>query len=110
MGKWAERAAMPGPGDQASGPIILSADEEPDNLRVAEAGSRATGRCRKNNRMWFRAALSLVCLAAPASRPEGNTWKEGVNARPGPVIVPRPGAWRRDEAVVHTIARRGKTP
>jgi len=110
MGKWAERAAIPGPGDQASGPIILSADEKPDNLLVAEAESRATGRCRKNNRIWFRVALSLVCLAAPASRSEGNTWKEGVNPRPGPVIVPRSGAWRRDEVAVRSIAKRGKTP
>jgi hypothetical protein len=101
---------MPGPGDQASGPIILSADEEPDNLRVAEAESRATGRCRKNNRMWFRVALSLVCLAAPASRSEGKTWRLDVNLRPESVTLQQAGVWRRDEVAVHTIARRGKTP
>ena len=67
MGKWTERAAIPGPGAQVSGPAIQSSDEEADNLRVTEAESRATGRRRKNNRMWFRVALSLVCLAALAS-------------------------------------------
>ena len=44
------------------------------------------------------------------SRSEGKTWKEGVNPRPGSVTLPQPGAWRRDETAVHTIARRGKTP